>query len=1101
MKAALDGRTHFSIGESLLTPKELIEGAQQHGYSAVTMADTMTISGMPEFVSAAKKSNIKPIIACRLRIVPTLDREKRMKAVFPKLFILSERGYKAVLSLLTLANDDDHFYYQARLTWNDTETALSTLTRADIALSGGTLYSALRDADSVSRLRSLSARFDVYSEVCPINSAVWRKHAEVGFSISEFKPLVSLPILYKDGQSDSLAVMNAIANNRKRDMSADFQAYVKNYNWTSKGQMVQAIVDFSKFVDGNKLREGVKNADALADAVTWVWDKQPVTLPKMSNDEDEELARVAKDGLRERIYNPTFGDTIDKSAYQTYVSRLAYELDVLKRLKFAGYFLLTRDIVSWSKSQGIEVGPGRGSVGGSLVAYALGITDIDPIRFDLLFERFINPDRIDLPDADLDFMSTRRHEVLDYIVRTYGRDYVAGVSNYTTLASGSAIRDVGRIYNLSNDELEVSKFVPKLHGQPVSLEQARDEVSAISSFAARNVEIWKHALALEGRNRSLGRHAAGVVIAGEPLVNRAIIERRSGEQTVNWDKYSVEDMGLVKMDILGLSTLDTLAIAVANIHKTRGKKIDLRKISLDDAAVLQRFRDGDTHGVFQFEGHNSRRILREVGKDEPLTFMDIAAITALNRPGPMDSGLLDDFIAIKQGMLAPHYEHPLMKPALEKTYSVIVFQEQVQRIAVDLCGFSLPKSDHLRKAIGKKDKEKMATLRDDFVQGAQTNGMSQASAERLWDKIEKFAGYAFNASHAFAYTLISYQAMWLKHYFPAEFFAAAVQIADDEKRVAILNDAKRSGVKLLPPDINISTDKVEVLNDTTLVAPFSVVKGISERGQKAILDARGTTPFVDMKDFTNRTPGRSANAAVRKRLEEIGAFSRIVPGSLPANDPSRKQALLDHCPSIVLGGADITRMIPRGTKTKKELDDLCAKMAQLEDFDTDPVVKPYLGKHATFMVITDGPTWSEEEAGSFAKGKTFDYLDEALKANGLSREDGYWTGLCKLKKAKGQAVYSPSMISNHLPFLRMEMELFKPQAIILLGGTAIRTLLALKGSPNDAVGKIIYEKESSAGSADDKNWVVGFNPAMIAFDEAKQETLNDIFRKVAEMIP
>ena len=356
--------------------------------------------------------------------------------------------------------------------------------------------------------------------------------------------------------------------------------------------------------------------------------------------------------------------------------------------------------------------------GGSLVAYLLGITDVDPIRFNLLFERFINPERLDLPDADLDFMSSKRHLVVEYLTEKYGSDRVAGISNYSTLASASALRDTGRVYGMNGIELTATKLVPKEHGQSFTLEEAAKAVPDIDKFKAANPEIWGHATRLEGVMRSFGQHAAGVVVAGEPLTERAVVETRAESACVNWDKRDVEDWGLIKMDILGLSTLDVLEIAKNYVRERHGVQIDYLKLPLEEPDVMSAFSRGDTTGVFQFESSGMKKLLRSLAEGGTLTFEDITAATALYRPGPMDSGLMDDFIQIKQGHKLPYYEHSNMENALKSTYSVIVYQEQVMQISRDIAGYSMADADKLRKIMGKKQPDEMALQRDKFVSGA-----------------------------------------------------------------------------------------------------------------------------------------------------------------------------------------------------------------------------------------------------------------------------------------------------------------------------------------------------------------------------------------------
>ena len=422
----------------------------------------------------------------------------------------------------------------------------------------------------------------------------------------------------------------------------------------------------------------------------------------------------------------------------------------------------------------------------------MGITDVDPIRFGLLFERFINPSRIDLPDADLDFMSSRRHEVIEYIVGKYGQDYVAGVSNYATLGPASALRDVARLSGLQPLEYACSKQVEKEHGVSLPLAESADKVPDIGKYKIEHPDLWDISLRLEGVMRGLGQHAAGIVVANEPLINRAVVETRSGGSVVNWDKTIVEDWGLIKMDILGLSTLDVLKKASEYIYERHGRRIDFLRLPLNEPDVMRAFGNGETVGIFQFESPGMRRILRDLAKGGELTFEDITATTALYRPGPIDAGLVDQFVAVKQGIKSPHYEHEAMRVALTETHGVLTYQEQIMRVCQDLAGFSMAEADHVRKAMGKKDREKMAQYREQFVAGAAKSGMTELSAGMLWDKIEGFAGYAFNKSHSVEYSIVSYWTMWVKVRYPAEFFAAAMTVVDkEEKLTGLVIDARR----------------------------------------------------------------------------------------------------------------------------------------------------------------------------------------------------------------------------------------------------------------------------------------------------------------------
>ncbi|EPJ5413045.1 hypothetical protein [Acinetobacter baumannii] len=356
--------------------------------------------------------------------------------------------------------------------------------------------------------------------------------------------------------------------------------------------------------------------------------------------------------------------------------------------------------------------------GGSLVAYLLGITDVDPIRFGLIFERFINPERLDLPDADLDFASSGRYKVIDYLVEKYGKDYVAGISNYSTLASASALRDTGRISGLNNMQLSATKLVLKEHGTSLDLNTSADAVPELDKFRNEHPVIWKHATKLAGTMKSFGQHAAGIVVAGEPIVNRAVLETRGKSPVVNWDKRVVEDWGLIKMDLLGLATLDVLNIACDYVKERHGIELDLLKIPLDDEKTMQALGRGETVGVFQLESSGMQQLLKNISNGGAVTFDDICAVTALYRPGPMDSGMLDDYVDLRKGLKEVTYAHEVLEPVLSDTYGVVVYQEQTMALARKLAGFSMAESDHLRKAIGKKDLKKMAELKPKFIDGA-----------------------------------------------------------------------------------------------------------------------------------------------------------------------------------------------------------------------------------------------------------------------------------------------------------------------------------------------------------------------------------------------
>ncbi|WP_024432591.1 DNA polymerase III subunit alpha, partial [Acinetobacter baumannii] len=578
----------------------------------------------------------------------------------------------------------------------------------------------------------LKARFgdDLYIEFSPINTPLFDRLNYLGYLAYErekIKTVVTYPFNYLENEdADTLDVLSAIATNTQLDLHYRPIQYVKDFGFKEPKFIldhtkaaIQRMAKYERVNSAEAWKEGLKNISELVDKCQYIFEKQPVSLPKLSTDEFKTLCAKCLEGWKKRFSKEILGYKPTKAELDTvYKSRLGYELSILKKMGFESYFLLVEDLVMWSKNNGVIVGPGRGSVGGSLVAYLLGITDVDPIRFGLIFERFINPERLDLPDADLDFASSGRYKVIDYLVEKYGEDYVAGISNYSTLASASALRDTGRISGLNNMQLSATKLVLKEHGTSLDLNTSADAVPELDKFRNEHPVIWKHATKLAGTMKSFGQHAAGIVVAGEPIVNRAVLETRGKSPVVNWDKRVVEDWGLIKMDLLGLATLDVLNIACDYVKERHGIELDLLKIPLDDEKTMQALGRGETVGVFQLESSGMQQLLKNISNGGAVTFDDICAVTALYRPGPMDSGMLDDYVDLRKGLKEVTYAHEVLEPVLSDTYGVVVYQEQTMALARKLAGFSMAESDHLRKAIGKKDLKKMAELKPKFIDGA-----------------------------------------------------------------------------------------------------------------------------------------------------------------------------------------------------------------------------------------------------------------------------------------------------------------------------------------------------------------------------------------------
>lgn len=1115
--SVLAAQSDFSIGESILTIDRLVEDAKKAGAKAAALTDTMSVTGMIDFTNRCKKAELKPLIGARIRLVDDHKLRKvrgekwRQSEWFVTYYALSEAGIMNLFKMLSLANDEDHFYFTAKLSVDEFTSAMTKMTKDDVAvvLGGPHSLAAHKNASGIIHILSGAiGKENVFMGITPIDIPYYDTLNAISLTTARAEGLplmVTRPAYYGRGDSDAAEVMAEIAKNGDMNSMWHNSPYFRDAHVLNSDEMKEAtIAAFKRLKDrrGLELRvEEVKAAltagDRLVQLVTFEWKKQPPSLPKMAENEYAALVGLCVTGFKERLSQPVFGhQPTPQELKDVYTPRLKYELEVLKTLGFAGYFLLVHDVVSFAKSSGILVGPGRGSVGGSLVAYLLGITDCDPIRFGLLFERFINPSRLDLPDADLDFMSARRHEVVDYLVKKYGDARVAGISNFGTLGASSAIRDVCRVFRLPEFEYRCSKFVPKKHGNSASLEEAAEQVAEIGAFRDKHVELWPVMQKLEGVIRNMAQHAAGVVVAGVDLTERAVVERRKESAVVNWDKRIVEDQGLIKMDILGLSTLDLIDLTMQYIRGRHSKKVNLMRIPLDDEKVLDNFAKGLTAGIFQFESGGMRRLLKELGADGTITFEDITAATALYRPGPMESGMMDSYWKRKQGIESVDYDHVSMEPILKPTFGTMVYQEQVMQISQVIAGYSGADADKLRKIMGKKQPEEMQKERGKFVSGAiATIGCDEEWANALFDKIAEFAGYGFNKSHSCEYALISYQSMWLKTYYPVEFFAAALTLMAEDKLPGILKDASRLGISVDMPDINHSTARFEIVTDTRLVIPFTNIKGIAERTANAIVEARKAGPFTSMAEFETRARNRNCNVGHIRKLDMVGAFAGIEPSQKPANHPDRIMDQKELIPGLVTAVVPVNRDMHRDKASKLEALKLCNewidKYGPNGEGDGYPV-KVAMGKNMAFMVVTDAPNANEEQNG-MTDTQAFSPVTLALDLTGLSKSDGYWTALIKRAK-KGKQV-SPDEIAKYSPYLAREIELLKPPVIVAMGSATVRHFFPdFRGKASEAAGQVIYHKELDA------NIVIGFSPGEIYHAPEKQLDMNKVFERVYEIL-
>lgn len=1118
MHSILAARTDFSVGESILTVEALVDHASSLGEQTVAMTDTMSVTGMIDFTKRAKKAGLKPVIGTRLRLVddpswrPAAGQKKKdmPPEYFLTVYAMTEPGMRAIFRLLTLANSDDRFYYTPKLGFEDLSSALGSLSKEDLGIILGDAHSVMSHPNADALIDDLAANVEhFYAPLIPVSTPYFGRINELSIhqiSRGAARPIVVRPAFYGQGEADAHDIMSAITGNNKVTDPWHRSPFNRDFHIVGKIDLVNEIKAAAEHLSkrgvvgaGPLFKEGVLNTRSFIDAVSYEWTKAPVSLPALVSDEFAAVVEACKTGWKDRFNAPVFGHQPSPDELRDiYQPRLKYELEILKRLNFSGYFLLVQDVVQFAKSKGILVGPGRGSVGGSLVAYLMGITECDPIRFGLLFERFINPDRIDLPDADLDFMSERRHEVIDYLIAKYGEKRVAGVSNFGTLAAASAIRDVGRVLSIPERDYSVSKTVPKLHGANVPLSDCRKQVPEIDEFATKYAPFWPIMERLEGTIRNFSQHAAGIVVGGVDLVERAVIERRKDASVVCWDKRIVEEQGLVKMDILGLRTLDLIALTLDYIRERVGKAPDILRIPLDDPKVLANFAAANTTGVFQFESGGMRRLLKELGSSGSIVFADITAATALYRPGPMESGMMDSYYKRKQGLEDIDYDHPLLEAVLEETFGVPVYQEQIMEISRVIAGYSGADADKLRKIMGKKLPDEMAKERDKFVAGCvATIGCAEPFASALFDKIEGFAGYGFNKSHSVEYTLISYQCMWLKTYYAVEFYAAALTLLDEDKLPTIIRDAKQFGIEVATPDINISTNRFEIVTDTKLVMPFQRIKGISEKTTQAILDARKAGSFASKADFLARVEKRRCHVGHQNALDAVGAFHRIEPGTPPANDPSRVKDQIELLPGLIAQHVPINRDMATDKVTKDTISALIDEYRAAHGPGSAEVdglpVKPSFGRSAKFMLITDAPGGEEEQSGIMGFAMSTNAIIDAMMESGIDRADAYWTAL--LKRPKRGKQITAEELALYKPYLLKEIEILKPSVIVLMGSQTVRAFLPdFRGKASDAAGQVIYSK------ALDANLVIGFSAGEIYYNPERQENMNDVFKSVAELL-
>ena len=1100
-------RSDYSLGESSLQVGKLASQAKELGLTHVAVTDYMTISSMPAFSEKANKAGITPVAGVVLQVVtdPTAKlKDKENGAYRLKVYPKNANGMRSIFSALTKSLTEDHFYYHARLGLDD------ILALQDVVVTSGDTHSFWSNSAHLEIHNKLVERFanDYYVELVAMDTPLFDKLNRIAHSFAKDRPeqvIVGRPAYYLSAEdADATDILRAITSNTTVDSTMLARPYLRDlYLLSPKEMLTHCNAALGRISDVElSIKQCLLNLGAMFSRCNYKFEKLPPNMPVMGEDEYKLVMHQVVKGWKQRFGREVWGHKPDN--LEPYKERLKFELEVIKKMNFSGYFLLVQDIVLWAKENDVRVGPGRGSVGGSLVAYLMGITDIDPIRFDLLFERFINPDRTDLPDIDLDFESAKRHMVVDYIVSKYGRDKVAAIVNFSTLGAASALRDTARLHGLQQWEYACSKQMESEHGVSVGLVESAERVPEIDKFRVERPIIWDYALRLEGANRNLSQHAAGIVVTQEPIVNSAVVSTRAGDlPVIQWDKRQVENFGLIKMDILGLKTLDLIGCALDYIYKRYKKKVDILSLPLDDKRVLRAFGKGDTVAVFQFTSSGMRGLLKDMAKVEELTFNDLCAATALFRPGPLDAGLCDRYVKVKQGEATPYYEHPILESILSETFGVMVYQEQTMKVCRLLSGFTPGEADGVRKAIGKKDKEKMAQYGEKFVAGAMAAGMSSHVAEKYWSDLEGFAAYSFNKSHSAEYSLLSWATMWLKVYYPAEFYAAALTVVDDDEKLApLVKDAQAKGLKILPPDVNHSSAQIEIVGEDTLYAPFQAVKGISSTVATALVELRKRQggKFAELSclepEAQKKILGRTkVNVTHRASLEKVGAFYSITGGNPPLH-PSRLKDRLILMPGFTVEVVKPAREVAIERLEKIKITSLMEEVRQCESCSLKSQAHPMprMGEKPKFMMVFDSPNWKEEKAGRLMEGDNADVVKAALKDIGMKMSDGYYTTLVKAMKPKEAKTLSNEMINGCSQWLAKEIELLKPPVIIAMGSKAINYFApGIKGSPAELAGTAVFNAELDA------TVIFGLSLGSLFHDPSKISLVEKVFTVLGEI--
>ncbi len=974
--------SHYSLLDGLSKIDDLLDHIKELGMDSIALTDHGVLYGAVEFAKKAKEKGIKPIIGCEVYVaIDTMDQkrpnidDKRHHLV---LLAKNNKGYQNLVKIVSKANLEG-YYYKPRAD----EDLLEEYSEGIIALSAciqGKIPRLIinnkpKEAEETAlKYQRIFGKGNFYLELQSHPNIKEQEVANKGLiEISERTgiPLVATNDCHylKKEDVEAQDVLMLISTGAKLGDPERLTMKDNDFSVKSPEEMRSIFKD----VPG-----AIENTQKIKDLCNFEFEFGQTKLPSFPLSEGKEynkyLRELCLEGLSEKCqeHDP-----------KKVMERLDYELEVIKKTGFASYFLIVQDLVNWAKNNKIVVGPGRGSVGGSLVAYLLNITDIDPLKYDLLFERFLNPERISMPDIDLDFADRRRDEIIYYVADKYGHDKVAQIITFGTMAARAVIRDVGRALDYSYSYCDsMAKMVPF----GLSLSETLENVSEFKDLYDNDIkakELIDIAKKLEGVARHASTHACGVVISKDPLDEIVPLQHPTQNEdgiVTQYEMKSIESLGLLKMDFLGLKNLTIIEDTLAKIYVIRGEKIDIDKIPLDNKKTYNLLKKGETIGIFQLESGGMQRYLKQL---KPTEFEDIIAMVALYRPGPME--LIPDYIARKNKEKRVEYIHPKLKPILEKTYSIPLYQEQIMRIAQDLAGFSLAEADVLRKAMGKKIRELLMKQKDKFINGATENGVQKEVAKQVWEWIMPFASYGFNKSHSAGYATIAYQTAYLKAHYPCEFMSSLLTSdrKDIERISFLIQECKRMNIEVLPPDINESYVFFSVVpNKKQIRFGLAAIKNVGIAITETIVEERKKNGhFKSLNDFINRVKTKNLNKKSLENLTKAGVFDSMMD----------RNKILFNIDVILERARELNKSEQNGQSTLFAKSSFSAEEIKLED--------------APLALKSDKLKWEKELLGLFVTSHPLDDFRTVLGKGSTSLVDAK-------KSISGQKVRVGGIISG-----------------------------------------------------------------------------------------